>query len=61
MRGCTCSSSGERQIFTEFLWEIRLGKRTVGRFKWRWEDNTNMDLGEICCEKRWIELTLDTV
>ena len=36
------------------------GKRPLGRFRHRWEDNIRMDLKEICINAgNWVESTLD--
>jgi hypothetical protein len=37
------------------------GKRPLGRFKRRWEDNVKLDLREIGCSVTdWIHLAVDT-
>jgi hypothetical protein len=36
------------------------GKRTLGRLRYRWEDNIKMDLQEVGCRGMdWIELAQD--
>jgi len=51
---------GERRgVYRALLGEPE-GKRSLGRFRRRWEDNIKMDLQEVGCEGMdWIELTQD--
>jgi hypothetical protein len=41
--GWLCSTRGREQIF---VWKFK-GKRAVGRYSRRWEDNIGVDLGDV--------------
>ena len=38
---------GDREVHTGFWWGRRDGKRSLGRYRRRWEDNIKMNLQEV--------------
>jgi hypothetical protein len=45
-------------VFIDFNFLICIGKRPVERHRYRWEENINIGLKEIVCERAdWIHLT----
>jgi hypothetical protein len=56
----TCSSYGEGRGLYRVLVGKHVGKRQLGRPRYRWEDNIKMDLQEVgCAGMDWIELAQD--
>ena len=47
--GGTCSAYGERRGVYRVLEGKPEGNRPLGRAKYRWEDNNNIDLQEVGC------------
>jgi hypothetical protein len=53
---------GRREVFTGFWLGGPQGKRSMGRHRFRWEDNIKLDLREIGIEgANWIRLAQDRV
>ena len=56
----SCGMYGERRRSYRILVGKRKGKRPVGRFRRRWEDNIKMNLKSISWETvEWIDLARD--
>jgi hypothetical protein len=53
--GGTCSTYGwEVKVQTGIWLGKPEGKRPLGRFRLRWEDNIEMDLQEVGCGRDWV-------
>jgi hypothetical protein len=58
--GWVCSTIGEKRNAYKVLVGKPEGKRPLGKTRHRWEDNINMDLGEVIWGRMdWVDLAQD--